>query len=59
MYLKCSNNNEASTVLDEFLTAITEYGLPSRVHCDKGGENTAVFQNTYCCILEEVQGELQ
>lgn len=42
VYLKCSNNNEASTVLDEFLTAVAEYGLPFRVRCDKGGENTAV-----------------
>ena len=37
VYLRCSNNNEASTVLDEFLAAVAVYGLPSRVHCDKAG----------------------
>lgn len=42
VFLKCSTNNRAETVLDAFLKATQEYGLPSRVRSDKGGENTAV-----------------
>ena len=42
LYLKASSNNKASTVLTWFLEAVREYGLPSRVRCDKGGENTMV-----------------
>ena len=42
VYLQCSNNNRASTVLELFQQAVIEWGLPSRVRCDKGGENTEV-----------------
>jgi len=42
VFLKCSTNNRAETVLDAFLKASQEYGLPSRVRSDKGGENTSV-----------------
>lgn len=42
VYLRCSTNNRASTVLSCFLQAVERYGFPSRVHSDKGGENVDV-----------------
>ena len=42
VYLRCSNNNRAETVLTLFKEAVQEFGLPSRVHCDRGGENVDV-----------------
>ncbi len=44
VFLRCSGNNRANTVLDAFLAGVYTYGLPSRVRCDKGGENTAVSE---------------
>lgn len=42
VYLRCSNNNRASTVLTLFRESINTWGLPSRVRADDGGENIAV-----------------
>ena len=42
VFLHCSDNNKAITVLELFQNAIGEWGLPSRVRCDQGGENTEV-----------------
>lgn len=42
VYLQCCGNNRASTVYDLFLTASQQYGLPSRIRCDQGGENIQV-----------------
>ena len=42
VYLKCSNNNRANTVLENFRHATQLYGLPSRVRSDQGGENIQV-----------------
>lgn len=44
VYLKASSNNRAMTVLDCFSKAVEQYGLPSRVRCDKGGENVKVSE---------------
>ena len=38
IYLKCSTNNRARTVLDLFVAAVHRFGLPSRVRSDLGGE---------------------
>ena len=42
VYLHCSNNNRASTVLEQFRRAVAKYGLPSRIRIDRGGENVDV-----------------
>ena len=42
MFLSANTNNRASTVLQCFLTAVAEHGLPQRVRSDKGGENVEV-----------------
>ena len=41
-FLKCSNDNLSSTVLQQFLLACQRYGLPSRVRSDHGKENLQV-----------------
>lgn len=42
MFLRCSSNNTALTVLSAFLEAVEEHGLPSRVRGDQGIENVDV-----------------
>ena len=44
VFLKASSNNKAETMLASFLAAVNNFGLPSRVRCDKGGENVLVLQ---------------
>ena len=42
MFLKCSTNNRATTVLELFISAVHKFGLPSRVRGDQGTENIEV-----------------
>lgn len=43
-YLHAADNNTAAAVLDCFLSATTQFGVPSRVRSDHGGENYFVAQ---------------
>ena len=44
VYLACSTNNRSLTVRKLFVEAVEQYGVPSRVRSDKGGENVLVCQ---------------
>ena len=44
LYLKCANNNKASTVVTYFSHAVSLFGLPNKVRSDKGGENVDVWR---------------
>ena len=41
-FLQVSTNNSATTVLSAFLSVVNDFGLPSRVRTDIGGENVLV-----------------
>ena len=43
VYLKCSNNNRAATVLTSFQQAVQTFGVPLRIRSDHGGENIGVW----------------
>ena len=44
VYVACSTNIKASTVLGCFLDAVAQWGLPSCVHINRGGENVDVVR---------------
>ena len=49
--LHCSTNNRSETVLDLFDNAVIQYGTPSRIRTDYGGENVLIWQR-----MEELRG---
>lgn len=51
MFWVCSDNNRASTVLQHFYEAMSQYGLPSQVRMDICGENTAIARYMLLCPL--------
>ena len=42
VYLQCTTNNRVQSVFTYFWKATREFGVPSHVRSDKGGENTMV-----------------
>ena len=44
VYIHCSTNNRARTVYELFVSAVSQFGVPSRVRSDQGGENVRVAQ---------------
>ena len=44
VYLRCSTNNTAPTVLASFADAVSKYGIPNQVRSDQGGENVDVWR---------------
>ena len=42
--LSCNTNIKASTVLSCFRDAVAQWGLPSRIRSNRGGENIDVVQ---------------
>uniref|UniRef100_A0A096LYP4 Integrase catalytic domain-containing protein n=2 Tax=Poecilia TaxID=8080 RepID=A0A096LYP4_POEFO len=42
IYLQCLDNNRASSVLQLFHAGVQSFGLPRRIRCDHGMENTDV-----------------
>lgn len=44
VFMKCSDNNRATTVLDSFINGISSFGSPACVRTDCGGENVDVWR---------------
>lgn len=47
VFLRCSTNNRASTMMSAFYDGVTKYGLPNQVRSDRGGENMHVWHYMY------------
>jgi len=45
VFIKCSDNHRASTVVQLFLEGTSLFGLPSHVKTDHGGENVDVWRH--------------
>ncbi|CAL8258413.1 unnamed protein product [Arctogadus glacialis] len=51
VFLRASDNNRSSTVMESFLSAVAKYDVPSRVRTDHGGEN-----NSVCLMMNLFRG---
>lgn len=47
-FIRCSDNNRASTVLEGYMEGVRAYGCPSRLRTDRGGENVAIADYMIC-----------
>ena len=47
VYLRCSTNNETSSVMTSYVDAISIYALPDQVRSDQRGENIEMWR--YSC----------
>ena len=45
VFMKCSDNNRADTVLESFLSGVASFGLPLCVRTDHGGENVDIWRH--------------
>ena len=52
VFLHCSTNNKAATVSYLFEHALNDFGTPSRIRTDKGGENIRIWER-----MTELRGE--
>lgn len=43
-YIKCTNNNKSTTVLEQFMCGVSAFGIPMRIRSDHGGENIKVWE---------------
>ena len=53
VYLRCNNNNESTSVLELFRSAVHNYGLPDSVRSDCGGENVKVNTLHFVALSSE------
>ena len=56
MFLKCSTNNQALTVLTLFEDAIQKFNVPARIRCDHGTENIQVAKWIACVASVSSRG---
>lgn len=47
VYLRCSTNHLASTVMASYSDAVSRFGVPDKVRSDLGGENVDVWRYMY------------
>ena len=51
VFLRCSTNNRAETVLQGFVPAILNYGLPQKLRTDNGGESIGTWYEHENCVI--------